>query len=91
MKKSSNHVSPFLILLIPVLFVIGYHTANSGEIEPQKQQANVPFQMPHLRDFKAAFNTIGKVYETLTGTPCCRPGTHVGDCFTTRNASLPMP
>jgi hypothetical protein len=56
MKKSSNPVSPFLALLIPALLAVGYHHFNKTEIEPEKQQASVYFQVPSLKNLiKAVF------------------------------------
>jgi hypothetical protein len=56
MKKSSNPVSPFLILLIPALLVLGYKSTSTTEIEPEKQQASIKFQIPSLKGMiKAIF------------------------------------
>lgn len=56
MKKSSNSISPFLILLIPALLIIGYKNTQSTEIEPERKQASIHFQMPSLKGFiKAIF------------------------------------
>ena len=55
MKKTQT-VSPFLILLIPALLVIGYKSKDTMEIEPHKQQASLRFQIPSLEGvIKACF------------------------------------
>ncbi|MBC8053027.1 MAG: hypothetical protein H7Y13_08175 [Sphingobacteriaceae bacterium] len=54
MKKTQS-VSPFLILLIPALLVIGYKSRTATEIEPEKQQASVTFQIPSLKGMIKAF------------------------------------
>lgn len=54
--KKTQAVSPFLILLIPALLVIGYKTKDTVEIEPEKQQASLRFQTPSLKGvIKALF------------------------------------
>ncbi|MGV3510348.1 MAG: hypothetical protein ACO1N7_13735 [Sphingobacteriaceae bacterium] len=56
MKKSSTTVSPFIILLIPALLIIGYNTANTSEIDPEKQHACIPFNLPSVKGMiKAIF------------------------------------
>lgn len=56
MKQSSTTVSPFLILLIPALIVIGYKSTGTSIIEPEKQQASMHFQLPTLKGMvKAIF------------------------------------
>jgi len=56
MKNLFNSFSPFLILLIPALLIIGYKNTQSTEIEPEKQQASIHFQIPSLKGLiKAIF------------------------------------
>ncbi|MEJ6980915.1 hypothetical protein WG906_10665 [Pedobacter sp. P351] len=50
MKKSGTPgVSPFIILLIPALIIIGLSSTGTSDIETEKQQASIHFQLPSLK------------------------------------------
>jgi hypothetical protein len=54
MKRSSNSVSPFIILLLPALLVIGLKsTANTG-LDQDKEEACVELRMPSVKAATAA-------------------------------------
>jgi hypothetical protein len=53
--KKAHSISPFLILLIPALLVIGFKSKSLTEIEPEKQQASISFQIPSLKGMIKAF------------------------------------
>ncbi|MBC7913536.1 MAG: hypothetical protein H7Y07_05365 [Pyrinomonadaceae bacterium] len=55
MKKTTNSVSPFIMLLIPALLIIGYKAANAKEVTEEKYQASVCLQMPALKGLIKAF------------------------------------
>ncbi len=56
MKPTRHPISPFIILLIPALLVVGYKSTGTTEIEPEKQQASIKFQIPSLKGMvKAIF------------------------------------
>ncbi len=49
MKKSSNFVSPFILMLVPVFLVLGVlFVVNDSEIPAEKYQASHSFRMPSL-------------------------------------------
>jgi hypothetical protein len=49
MKKLSNFVSPFILMLVPVFLVIAVlFTVNDSEIPANKYQASHSFRMPAL-------------------------------------------
>jgi len=51
MKKKLNPVSPFLILLVPALLVLGSVTANPAkeEVHTEKYKAGACFTLPAFR------------------------------------------
>jgi hypothetical protein len=51
MKKASNPVSPFLILLIPALLVVGFKSLKGDETKADNPQVKVYFQVPSLNEF----------------------------------------
>lgn len=49
MKKISNTVSPFIMMLVPVFLIIAvFFTTNEIEIPIEKYQASATFRMPAL-------------------------------------------
>jgi hypothetical protein len=49
MKKLTNFVSPFIMMLVPVFLLIGVlFTMNDVEIPAEKYQASNTFRMPSL-------------------------------------------
>jgi hypothetical protein len=49
MKKNSNPVSPFLILLIPALLAVGFKSFKDDRLQAENQRACVNFQVPSLK------------------------------------------
>jgi len=49
MKKPSNSVSPFIMLIIPALLIIGFKSKSITEVPHEKHQASTCFQMPALK------------------------------------------
>ncbi len=49
MKKASNPVSPFLILLIPALLAVGFKSLKGDQQQSEIQRASVHFQVPTLK------------------------------------------
>jgi hypothetical protein len=52
MKKLTNSVSPFIMLLVPVFLLIGVLAMHvNNEIPVQKQRASLNLQVPTLKNF----------------------------------------
>jgi hypothetical protein len=49
MKKASNPVSPFLILLVPALLAVGFKSLKGDNLQAENQRASVNFQVPSLK------------------------------------------
>ena len=56
MKKLTNRVSPFIMLLVPLFLLVGLLAMNvNNEIPVEKQNASLKLQMPSLKSLiKAA-------------------------------------
>jgi len=55
MKKLTNSVSPFIMLLIPLFLLVGLLAMNSdNEIPAEKQKASIHLQIPTFKDFVRA-------------------------------------
>ena len=55
MKKLTNIVSPFIMLLVPLFLLIGVLAMNiDKEIPAHKERASVNLQMPTLKSFVQA-------------------------------------
>ncbi|MDP3469248.1 MAG: hypothetical protein Q8S11_12990 [Daejeonella sp.] len=51
MKKLTNCVSPFIMLLVPLFLLIGLLVTNlNNEIPLEKQSAGLKFQVPSLKN-----------------------------------------
>ncbi|MEO8795828.1 MAG: hypothetical protein ABI390_10195 [Daejeonella sp.] len=56
MKKLSNTVSPFLLLLLPMFFVVGLLVFNlQNDIPAERYEASIHLQIP---SFKALIQSI---------------------------------
>jgi hypothetical protein len=52
MKKLTNIVSPFIMLLVPLFLLIGVLAMNvNNEMPVEKQRASVKLQVPTLKSF----------------------------------------
>ncbi|MEJ7780768.1 MAG: hypothetical protein WKF68_14390 [Daejeonella sp.] len=52
MKKLTNTVSPFIMLLVPLFLLIGVLTMNvNNEMPSGKQRASIGLQVPTLKSF----------------------------------------
>ncbi len=52
MKKLKNPVSPFIMLLVPLFFLLGVSTLNATQdIPAEKQQACIQLQVPTFKSF----------------------------------------
>lgn len=58
MKKLTNNVSPFIMLLVPLFMLFGVLALNfDKEIPAHKERASVNLQVPTLKSFvRAALN-----------------------------------
>jgi hypothetical protein len=55
MKRSTNTVSPFIMLLIPLFLLMGLVAINANhEMPAAKQKASVKLQVPSLKDLVRA-------------------------------------
>lgn len=51
MKKLTNYISPFIMLLIPLFLLIGLLVTNlNNEIPLEKQNASLKLQVPSLKN-----------------------------------------
>ena len=57
MKKSLNSVSPFIMLLIPALLVIGFKSTHSTEQAEAQYQSKVSLQTPAIKAVVQVFST----------------------------------
>jgi hypothetical protein len=53
--KKSNSVSPFIILLIPALLVLGFKSVEQKDVREENNHAGVCFQMPALKGLVKTF------------------------------------
>ncbi len=50
MKKLTNCVSPFIMLLFPLFLLVGFLAMNvNKEIPAERQKASISFQVPSLK------------------------------------------
>lgn len=55
MKKLTNIVSPFIMLLVPLFLLIGVLAMNvNNEMPAEKQRASIGLQVPTLKSFLQA-------------------------------------